>query len=254
MLRRIQFRGIHDHADAPQSGAGQHDAGRGEHDPCQRRGDNGREHRVKCKVGHESGKIAGGQGTRGQEQGRRHQKHEGTLGDGQVDGLGHPAHVRLIVLGFCTVFLDSLLKCLKRINRLLEYLYHRDTPDILGACLGHTVLSRLILRHDPGVLTSHHGEHGEDGDYRRQQAGTTHPPVKNEHQYNHDNEQDDGAHDVCQIVSQQCLGVSCRRIQSAADKTGGIGIEIAQRSVHYTGYAPLADVSCRAEGGQMSTH
>ena len=151
MLRHLQLRGIHDHADAPQGGAGQHDAGRSEHDPGQRCGDDGGEHRVKGEVSHKPGEAPGGQGPRGQEQGRRNQEHEGPLGDGQVDGLGHPAHVCLIVLGLGAVLLNGLLEGFEGIDRLLEDLHHRDAPDILGARLGHAVLGRLVLRHDLGV-------------------------------------------------------------------------------------------------------
>ena len=250
----FQLRGLHDHADAAQGGAGQHDAGGGEHDPGQRRGDDGGEHRVKGEVCHEPGKAPGGQGSRGQEQGRRNQEHEGPLGDAQVDGLGRPAHVRLIVLGLGAVLLDGLLERLEGIHRLLEDLHHRDAPDILGARLGHAVLGRLVLRHDLGVLAPHHGEHGEDGDHRRQQAGAAHPPVKDEHQHQHGNKQGDGTHDVCQIVGQQGLGVGRRRVQPSPDEAGGVGVEPAQRGVHHMGHALLADVGRRAESRQVSTH
>ena len=107
----------------------------------------------------------GGQGPRGQEQGRRNQEHEGPLGDGQVDGLGHPAHVCLIVLGLGAVLLNGLLEGFEGIHRLLEDLHHRDAPDILRASLGHAVLGCLVLRHNLGVLAAHHGEHSENRDH-----------------------------------------------------------------------------------------
>ena len=68
-----------------------HDFGKG-------RGDDGGEHRVKGEVRDKPRKVAPGQGTRRQEQGRRHQEHKGPLGEGQVDGLGCPANIRLICL------------------------------------------------------------------------------------------------------------------------------------------------------------
>ena len=254
VLRCFQLRGIHNHADTAQGGAGQHDAGGGEHDPCQRRGDDGGEHRVKGKVGQESSETPGDQGPWSQEQGRRHQEHEGTLGNGQVDGLGHPAHVRLIALGLGAVLLNSLLEGFEGVDRLLEDLHHRDTPDILGAGLGHSILGRLVLRHELSVLAAHHGEHAEDGDYRCQQAGAAHPPVEDEHQHQHGYKQDDSAHDVRQIVGQQGLGIGRRRVQPAADQAGGVGVEPAQRGVHYMCYTPLSDVGRCAEGRQMGTH
>ena len=98
---------------------------------------------------------------------------------------------------------------------------------MIRASLGHAILGCLVLRHNLGVLSAHHGEHGENGDYCRQQAGAAHPPVKDEHHYQHGNEQGDGAYDVGQIVGQQGLGISGCRIQPSADEAGGIGVEVA---------------------------
>ena len=254
VLRNGQRRRVHDRTDAPQGGGGQHHTGGREHDPGQSGGDDGGEHRVKGKVRDKHGEAPGGQGAGGQEQRRRDQEHKGSLGKGQVDGLGHPAYIRLIVLRLGAVLLDGLLERLEGPHRLLEDLHHRDAPDILGARLGHAVLGRLVLRHDLGVLAPHHGEHGEDGDHRRQQAGAAHPPVKDEHQHQHGNKQGDGTHDVCQIVGQQGLGVGRRRVQPSPDEAGGVGVEPAQRGVHHMGHALLADVGRRAESRQVSTH
>jgi len=254
MVRIFQFRSAHDLVDAAQGGAGQHHARCGEHDLGKGCGDDGGEHCVKGKVCDKSCEVAAGQGTRRQEQGRRNQEHKGALGEGQVDGLGDPADLGLKIFGFVTIILDGLLERLEGIDGLLEDLDHRDATDILGACLGHTVLGRLVFRHQLGVVAAHHGEHGHNGDHRSQQAGRAHPPVKDEHHHQHGDEQRDGAHDVRQVVGQQGLRVGRRRVQPPADEAGGVGIEEAQRGLHHMGHTLLADVGGRAEGSQMGTH
>lgn len=84
---------------------------------------------------------------------------------------GTRADLGLKIFGFVTIILDGLLERLEGIDGLLEDLDHRDATDILGACLGHTVLGRLVFRHQLGVVAAHHGEHGHNGDHRSQQAG-----------------------------------------------------------------------------------
>ena len=254
MLRHFQLGSAHDLINAAQSGASQHNARCGKHDFGKGRGDDGGEHRVKGEVRDKPRKVAPGQGTRRQEQGRRHQEHKGPLGEGQVDGLGCPANIRLIVLGLGAVVLNRLLERLEGVDRLLEDLDHRDTPDVLSACFGDAVQGRLIFTQDLGVFTAHHGEHGHNGDHRRQQAGRPHPPVKDEHHHQHGDEQGDGAHDVRQVVGQQGLRVGRRRVQPPADEAGGVGVEKTQRGLHHMGHALLADVGRRAEGRQMGTH
>ena len=90
---RFQRRGVHHLIDAAQRGVRQHHAGRCEHDARQRRGDDGREHRVKGEVGHEPGKAAAGQRPGREEQGRGDQKDKRAFGKRQVDGLRHAANV-----------------------------------------------------------------------------------------------------------------------------------------------------------------
>ena len=203
MLRYRQCRCVHDRLDAAQSGAGQHHAGGREHDFGQRGGNDSGEHGVKSKVRHKSRKITGSQRTGSQEQHHRHQKQKGALGEGQVDGLGHTANIALIVFCLGAVLLNGLLECLERVHSLLEDLDHRDAAYIFCSGFGHAVLSRLVFRHQPGVLAAHHAAHGEDGNHRRQQAGRAHAPVKHKHQHQHSDKQCDCAHDVCQIVGQQ---------------------------------------------------
>ena len=254
VLRNGQRRRVHDRTDAPQGGGGQHHTGGREHDPGQSGGDDGGEHRVKGKVRDKPGEAPGGQGAGGQEQRRRDQEHKGSLGKGQVDGLGHPAYIRLIVLRLGAVLLDGLLERLEGPHRLLEDLHHRDAPDILGARLGHPILGGLVFGHKLCVFAAHHGKHGEDGDDCRQQAGAAHPPVKDKHQGQHGHKQGNGAHDVCQVMGQQRLGIRRSGIQPSPDETGGVGVEPAQRGLHHMGHAPLADVGRRAKRRQMGTH
>ena len=254
MLRYRQCRRVHNRLDAAQSGVGQHHAGGRKHDFGQRGGNDSGEHGVKSKVRYKSRIITGSQRTGSQEQHHRHQKQKGALGEGQVDGLGHTAHIALIVLRLGAVVLDGLLKGLEGVDGLLKNFDYRDAAHILGAGFGHAVLSRLVLCHQCGILAAHHAAHGEYGNHRRQQAGRAHAPVKHEHQHQHGEKQCNRAYNVRQIVGQQRFRVGGRRIQLATDQTGGIGVKITQRCLHHMGHALLADVGCRAERSQVGTH
>ena len=252
--RLFQRGGAHDLVNAAQGGAGQHHAGGGKHDPGEGRGEDGGEDRVEGEIGDKSGKIAAGQGAGRQEQRHRHQEHEGPFGEGQVEGLGDPAHLVLVVFRFAAVRLNGLLESLEGVDRLLENLDHRDAPDVLRARLGHAVLGRLVLRHQFGVFAPHHGEHGRHRDHRRQQAGGAHPPVKEEHHHQHGHKQGDGAHDVRQVVGQQRFRLRRRRVQPPPDEARGVGVEKAQGGLHHVGHPPLADVGRGAEGRQVGAH
>ena len=254
MAGRLQHRGLHHLIDAVEGGVCQHHAGGGEHDLCESGGNDGRKHGVKGKICDKAHKIPASQGTRSQKQGRRHQKHKGALSKSQVDRLGHPAHVPLVMLRLGAILLNRLLKRLKGIHRLLEDLHHGNTPDILGARLGHPVLGRLVLRHDLSVLPSHHGKHGDHGDHRRQKAGPAHPPVKHKHERHHGQKQHRRSHNVRQIMGQQRLRISRRRVQTAADQAGGVGVKEPQRRLHHVGHSLFANVGGGAEGGQMGAH
>ncbi|CAN4000066.1 Bifunctional chorismate mutase/prephenate dehydratase, partial [Dysosmobacter welbionis] len=120
VVRIFQFRGAHNLINTAQGAAGQHDARCGEHDFGKGCGDDGGKHRVKGKVCDKPCEVVAGQSTRRQEQGRRNQEHKGPLGEGQVDGLGRPANIRLIVLGLGAVVLNSLLERLEGVDGLLE--------------------------------------------------------------------------------------------------------------------------------------
>ena len=104
------------------------------------------------------------------------------------------------MFGKIAVFLDGRLKGLERIDSLLKNLNHRDAPDVLCPRLAHAVQGRLILGHESRVLSSHHGEHGEDGDHRRQKTGAAHPPVKEKHQRQHGKKQGNRTHNIRQVV------------------------------------------------------
>ena len=152
------------------------------------------------------------------------------------------------------VVLNGLLECLERVHSLLEDLDHRDAAYIFCSGFGHAVLSRLVFRHQPGVLAAHHAEHSKDGNHRRQQAGRAHAPVKHKHQHQHSKKQSNRTHDVRQIVGKQRFRISGRCIQPAADQTGGVGVKVAQRCLHHMGHALFADVGRCAERRQMGAH
>ena len=249
-----QGRGTHDLVDAPQGGAGQHHAACREHDLGKRRGDNGGEDRVKGKVCHEERKITGLQSSRRNQQRRRYQEDERTLGEGQVHRLGHLADVRLVVLGLGAVILDSLFEGLEGIHSLLEDLYHRDAAHILGARLAHHILGRLVFGHEPCVFAAHHRAHGADGDHSREQAGRAHAPVVYEHQHQHGDEHGDCAHDIREVVGKQRLCLGGRAVQTVAQQAGGVGVEEAKRRLHQVFHACLADVARRAEGREVRAH
>ena len=180
------------------------------------------EHGVKSKVRYKSRIITGSQRTGSQEQHHRHQKQKGALGEGQVDGLGHTAHIALIVLRLGAVVLDGLLKGLEGVDGLLKNFDYRDAAHILGAGFGHAVLE------PPGTLPSmRHSCRPSCCTWRVWKspppAGRrAHAPVKHEHQHQHGEKQCNRAYNVRQIVGQQRLGIGGRRIQPAADQTGGM--------------------------------
>ena len=70
-----------------------------------------------------------------------------------------PAYVCLIMLCFCAVIVNGLLKGLEGVDGLLENLDYRDPADIFGPRFGHPILGGLIFCHDLSVFTSHHDEH-----------------------------------------------------------------------------------------------
>ena len=205
----------------------QHRPGGSKHDAGQRRRDDSGEYRIENKICDEPGEIPVGQCAGGKEQNYWNQEDKGPRRKGQIDRLRHPAHFVLVVSGLAAVILNGLLKRLEGINRLLEDFHHGNAPDILRPRLGHAVLCCLIFCHQLGVFSTHHGEHGDDGNHRRQQAGSAHSPVKDEHQHQHRKEHDDCADDVRQIVCQQRFGVGRRRVQPSPDKAGGVGVKIA---------------------------
>ena len=141
MLRRRQGRRVHHRLNAAQSGVGQHHAGGRKHDFGQRGGNDSGEHGVKSKVRHKPRKMTGSQRAGSQEQHHRHQKQKGSLRKGQIDRLGHPTDIALIMLCFGAVIFNGLLKGFERIYSLLEDLDHWNSPDILCAGLGHPVLA-----------------------------------------------------------------------------------------------------------------
>ena len=145
-----------------QSRTGQHHAGRGKHDLCERSRNNGGKHRIENKVGNKSGKISICQCVRRKEQSYRHQKHKRSFGESQIDRLRYSAHIRLVMLRFIAVIFNGLLKCLKRINCLLKDFYHRNTSHIFRSGLSHTILGRLIFRYQFGIFSAHHGKHCND--------------------------------------------------------------------------------------------
>ena len=64
------------------------------------------------------------------------------------------------MFGLTAVIFNRLLKRLERVDRLLEYFNYRNPPYIFRSRFRHAILSRLIFRHQLGIFTSHHGEHG----------------------------------------------------------------------------------------------
>ena len=250
----LQRRGAHHLIDARQGCACEHRSAGGKHDLRQCRGDDGGEYRVERKVGDESREAPGGQRGRRDQQRHGHHEDERALRGRQVDGLGHLAHVRLVVLGLGTVILDGLFERPEGIHRLLEHLYDGDAAHVLGAGLAHDILGRLVLHHQARVFAGHHGRHGAHGDHRRQQAGRAHTPIEHEHQHQHGDKHGHGAYDIGQIVGQQRLSLGSRAVQPVAQQARGVGIEEAQRRLHQVGHARLPDVRSRAERRQVGAH
>ena len=77
-----KFRRIHHLGDAAKGRVGQHHAGGGEHDPRQRRGDNGGEHGIEGEVCNKPWEIPFRHRAGSQKQRCRHQEYKGALGEG----------------------------------------------------------------------------------------------------------------------------------------------------------------------------
>ena len=232
MVCDFQDRCIHDLADPSERRTCQHHAARRKHDLCQRCRDDCREHSIESKVSHKARKAAGGKGCRCQKECYRNQKDKGAFRKGQVHGLGHFADIRLIMLCLGAVIFDGLLKGLKGIYGLLEYLDHGDTADIFRPGFTHLILGCLIFRHEPGVFTAHHRSHGYDRYNCCQQAGGSHPPVKNKHQDQHGDKHGHCSDDIRQVVGKQGFRFRGRSVQAVSKKPRRIGIEEAQRRLH----------------------
>ena len=155
---------------------------------------------------------------------------------------------------FGAVILNRLLKGPERIHRLLEDFHHRDPAHIFRTGFAHHILRRLILRHEFGVFTAHHGEHCSCGDSSRQQAGCAHTPVEHEHQHDRRKEHSNAADYVCKVVSKQGFCLSGGSVQSVSKKPGSVRIEKPKRRFHQMLHAFFTDIACCTECRQMRTH
>ena len=166
----------------------------------------------------------------GDEQRCRDQQGEGPVDRCEETGLSCPA-AHGVLAGQVTVILDGGVEGLEGVDRLLEHLYHRNTPDILHRLAAHALDLFLIAVEEAGVLAAHHQAHGQQSQHHGEQAQKAHPPVKEEQ---HD-DGGDGRHrrggQIGQLMSQQILGKPGIVVDELAQPSRLVPGEKAQREL-----------------------
>ena len=146
------------------------------------------------------------------------------------------------------------MKALEGVNRLLEYLHHRDTPDILRG-LGRNALSgALVFLKELHAGARHHGHQADKPDNHGDQAGKPHAPVKDEEQPHRQYRRYDPAHRVGDGVGEE--GFCQRRVvvDLLAKPSREVGVKVPQRQVNEMGGRRLSHIRRHPEGRKVCTH
>ena len=101
------------------------------------------------------------------------------------------------------------MKALEGVNRLLEYLHHRDAPDILRGLSGNALSCPLVCLKELHARPGHHGHQADKPDDHGDQAGKPHAPVKDEEQYHRQYRRYDPAHRVGDGVGKERFCQRC---------------------------------------------
>ena len=148
------------------------------HQPLHHKGKLGREEDVKHQIGQHCPAVCR---AADENHSQGHEKQEHGVQHHRKQGVGHTAH-HGVAAGKVAVAEDGGMKALEGVNRLLEYLHHRDAPDILCGLGGNALSCPLVFLKELHASPGHHGHQADKPDNHGDQAGKPHAPVKDEEQ------------------------------------------------------------------------
>ena len=146
------------------------------------------------------------------------------------------------------------MKALEGVNRLLEYLDHRDAPDILRGLGGNALSCPLVFLKELHAGARHHAHQVGKPDDHRDQAGKPHAPVKDEEQPNRQYRRYDPAHCVGDGVGKERF---CQRrivVDLLAKPPREVGVKVPQRQVNEMGDRRLSHIRRHPEGRKVRAH
>ena len=137
---------------------------------------------------------------------------------------------------------------------MLEDLHHRDAAYVFGTGFVHAHKRAHVAFHELHALAAHHGHKTADRDRNRDQARKAKTPIEGEQQREHADHHGDRARRIGQHVREQRFGAGGAAVDHAAQLSGGVAVEKAERQAHEVLGGLLAHVRCRAERRQMRAH
>ena len=219
------------------------------HQPLHHKGKLGREEDVKHQIGQHRPAVRPAYENHPQG----HEKQEHGVQHYCKQGVGHTAH-HGVAAGKVAVAEDGGMKALEGVNRLLEYLHHRDTPDILCGLGGNALSCPLVFLKELHARPGHHAHQADKPDNHGDQAGKPHAPVKDEEQYHRQYRRYDPAHRVGDGVGEE--GFCQRRVvvDLLAKPSREVGVKVPQWQVNKMGDRRLSHICRHPEGRKVRTH
>ena len=219
------------------------------HQPLHHKGKLGREEDVKHQIGQHRPAVRPAYENHPQG----HEKQEHGVQHYCKQGVGHTAH-HGVAAGKVAVAEDGGMKALEGVNRLLEYLHHRDAPDILRGLGGNALSGALVFLKELHAGARHHGHQADKPDDHGDQAGKPHAPVKDEEQPHRQYRRYDPAHRVGDGVGKERF---CQRrvvVDLLAQPPREVGVKVPQRQVNEMGGRRLSHIRRHPEGRKVRTH
>ena len=219
------------------------------HQPLHHKGKLGREEDVKHQIGQHCPAVRAAD----EKHPQGHEKQEHGVQNHRKQGVGHTAH-HGVAAGKVAVAEDGGMKALEGVNCLLEYLHHRDAPDILRGLGGNALSGALVFLKELHAGARHHGHQADKRDDHGDQAGKPHAPVKDEEQYHRQYRRYDPTHRVGDGVGKERF---CQRrvvVDLLAQPPRKIGVKVPQRQVNEMGGRRLSHICRHPEGRKVCTH
>ena len=220
------------------------------HQPLHHKGKLGREEDVKHQIGQHRPAVCR---TADENHSQGHEKQEHGVQHYCKQSVGHTAH-HGVAAGKVAVAEDGGMKALEGVNRLLEYLHHRDAPDILRGLSGNALSCPLVFLKELHARPGHHGHQADKPDDHGDQAGKPHAPVKDEEQPHRQYRRYDPAHRVGDGVGKERF---CQRrvvVDLLAQPPREVGVKVPQRQVNEMGDRRLSHICRHPEGRKVRTH